>query len=77
MELFNADRKMTERIGQIYILNGRDRAVGRTNCAAATSARSVKLKDTHTGNTLCARHAPVKLPKVEYPQPTIHAALCN
>ena len=35
----------------------------------------VKLKDTHTGNTLCSAETPVSLPKVEYPKPNIHAAL--
>jgi elongation factor G len=35
----------------------------------------VKLKDTHTGNTLCTPKHPVTLPKVVYPKPNIHAAL--
>ena len=36
---------------------------------------AVKLKDTHTGDTLCAPTHPVRLPVPEYPQPNIHAAL--
>jgi hypothetical protein len=35
----------------------------------------VKLKDTHTGNTLCTAKNPVTLSKVVYPKPNIHAAL--
>jgi elongation factor G len=35
----------------------------------------VKLKDTHTGNTLCSAKHPVALPKVVYPRPSIHASL--
>src|SRR5205823_4263088 len=35
----------------------------------------VKLKDTHTGNTLCRGKRVVSLPKVQYPKPNIHAAL--
>src|SRR4029077_16979692 len=35
----------------------------------------VKLKDTHTGNTLCSSRKPVSLLKVKYPRPNIHAAL--
>src|SRR6266550_898069 len=51
MELFNANRNITERIGQIYVLNGRDRmAVG--SLSAGDIGAVVKLKDTHTGNTL-------------------------
>ena len=37
----------------------------------------VKLKDTHTGNTLGSSAKPVRLPKVQYPRPTIHAALIS
>jgi len=74
MELYNADRSMTERIGQIYILNGRERSpvegLGGGDIGAV-----VKLKDTHTGNTLGASARPVRLPKVEYPRPSIHASL--
>lgn len=74
MELFNADRNMTERIGQLYILNGQQRATV-DELAGGDIGAVVKLKDTHTGNTLCAAARPVKLMKVQYPQPTIHASL--
>jgi elongation factor G len=74
MELYNADRQTSERIGQIYLLNGRER--GTTDeLGAGDIGAVVKLKDTHTGNTLCSASRPVKLAKVQYPQPTIHAAL--
>ena len=76
MELYNADRQITERIGQIYILNGRDRATVEELSGGDIGA-VVKLKDTHTGNTLCAASRPVKLAKVQYPQPTIHASLAG
>jgi elongation factor G len=36
---------------------------------------AVKLKDTHTGNTLCSPRMIVTLPKVVYPKPNVHAAL--
>jgi elongation factor G len=74
MELYNSDRLNTERIGQIYILNGRDRATV-DELGAGDLGALVKLKNTHTGNTLCTSSRPVKLAKVEYPHPTIHASL--
>lgn len=74
MELYNSDRQITERIGQIYILNGKERATLEELNGGDIGA-VVKLKDTHTGNTLCASSRPVKLSKVQYPQPTIHASL--
>ena len=74
MELYNTDRQITERIGQIYVLNGRDRGTAESLNGGDIGA-VVKLKDTHTGNTLCSPSRPVKLAKVQYPQPTIHASL--
>jgi elongation factor G len=73
-ELYNSARRSTEKIGQIYLLNGKTRvsvpALGPGDIGAV-----VKLKDTHTGNTLCSAKKHVVLPKVDYPRPNIHASL--
>ena len=74
MELYNSDRKTFERIGQIFILNGKNRT-SVPGLGAGDIGAMVKLKDTHTGNTLCDADRPVSLPKVQYPRPNIHAAL--
>lgn len=73
-ELYNTDRRITEKIGQIYLLNGNTRDIAPALNAGDIGA-VVKLKDTHTGNTLCSPKHPVSLPKVMYPKPNIHAAL--
>ena len=73
-DLFNSDRKISERIGQIYLVNGQNREAVPALGAGDIGA-TVKLKDTHTGNTLCSAKHPVTLPKVVYPKPNIHAAL--
>ena len=73
-ELYNTDRRTTEKIGQIYLLNGKTRTSIPTLHAGDIGA-VVKLKDTNTGNTLCSSKKPVLLPKVDYPRPNIHAAL--
>jgi elongation factor G len=73
-DMFNSDRKITERIGQIYLLNGQNRESVNTLGAGDIGA-VVKLRDTHTGNTLCSPKHPVTLPKVVYPKPNIHASL--
>jgi elongation factor G len=73
-ELYNTTRRSTEKIGQIYNLNGKIRtSVPSLN--AGDIGAVVKLKDTHTGNTLCSPKRLVSLPKVDYPQPNIHASL--
>ena len=73
-ELYNTARRSTEKIGQIYQLNGKIRtSVPSLN--AGDIGAVVKLKDTHTGNTLCSPRKHVSLPKVDYPRPNIHASL--
>ena len=73
-DLYNSDRKTTERIGQIYLLNGQNRETV-NSIGAGDIGAVVKLKDTHTGNTLCSAKHAVMLPKVVYPRPNIHASL--
>jgi elongation factor G len=73
-ELFNTARRSTEKIGQIYLLNGKIRT-SVPSLSAGDIGAVVKLKDTHTGNTLCGGKKPVALPAVEYPKPNIHASL--
>ncbi len=73
-ELVNTSRGGTERLSQIYLLNGRERTpVARL--AAGDLGAVVKLRNTHTGDTLCSPRFRVSLPKVEYPTPNLHTAL--
>jgi len=73
-ELYNTGRRSTEKIGQIYLLNGKTRtSVPSLNSGDIGAV--VKLKDTHTGDTLCGGKRHVALPKVDYPRPNIHASL--
>jgi elongation factor G len=73
-ELQNTDRRTSEKIGQIYLLNGKTRTSVPALHAGDIGA-VVKLKDTNTGNSLCGTKKPISLPKVDYPKPNIHAAL--
>ena len=74
MDLLNSARSTTERVGQIYLLNGRERTPI-SELGAGDIGATVKLKDTHTGDTLCLPGRPVRLPRPAYPKPTLHAAL--
>jgi elongation factor G len=73
-ELYNTARRSTEKIGQIYLLNGKTRT-SVPSLHAGDIGAVVKLKDTHTGNTLCGGKRLVTLPAVQYPKPNIHASL--
>lgn len=74
MDVANATRETTERIGQIYVLNGEERhEIG--NVPAGDMAALVKLKDTHTGDTLCDRRRIVVAPPMTFPEPVIRMAI--
>ncbi|RKX32199.1 MAG: elongation factor G [Verrucomicrobia bacterium] len=74
IDLYNSGRNVNERLGQIFTLNGKNReSVDHVN--AGDIGAVVKLRDTHTGNTLCSPKHIIELPKVVYPNPNIHAAL--
>ncbi|TVR49567.1 MAG: elongation factor G [Puniceicoccaceae bacterium] len=74
MDLLNATRNTNERLGQIFVLNGRNREAA-PQLEAGDIGAAVKLRDTHTGNTLCDHKKPARLPEVIYPKPSIHGAL--
>ena len=69
----NTNRNINERFGQMFILNGKNRTQV-DQLSAGDIAGVVKLKDTHTSNTLCSgKH--VTLPDLDLPNPNIHAAI--
>ena len=74
-DLYNTNRKNSERLGQLFVLNGKSRTqVDRLS--AGDIASVVKLKDTHTGNTLCSGKK-IMLPGLDLPNPNIHSAISS
>jgi len=73
-ELFNPARGSNERIGPLFELHGQKRAPV-TQLVAGEIGAAVKLRDTHTGDTLCSPDRPVLLERVKYPVPNIHSAI--
>ncbi len=74
MDLQNTHRDKTERLGQIYVLNGHNRKdIPKLN--AGDIGAVVKLKDSHTGDTLCSKNFTIVLPEIEYPEPVIRFAV--
>ena len=71
MDLQNTTRGNSERFGQMFLMNGKDRtSVPSLN--AGDIGAVVKLKDTHTGNTLTGPSNKVKLSSVKLPNSNIH-----
>ena len=69
----NSNRNIDERFGQMFLLNGKNRTQV-DKLYAGDIAGVVKLKDTHTGDTLSSGKN-LKLPLLSLPNPNIHAAI--
>jgi elongation factor G len=74
MDLINTSRDKTERLGQLFVLNGKNRKEV-TKVSAGDIGAVVKLKDTHTGNTLASKNRQVILPEIEFPESVIRGAV--
>jgi elongation factor G len=73
-DLVNASAGGSERIGQIYQLNGDERnEVG--TVGPGDMGGLVKLKGVHTGDTLCDKNRSIVLPRLEFPEPAIRMAV--
>jgi len=74
LELVNASTGQAERTGPVYALNGKLRTDLEALSAGDIGA-AVKLKHTHTGNTLCDAKAPIVLPFPALPEPLVATAI--
>lgn len=73
-DVYNPATRITERIGQIYYMNGQDRKeIGIVS--AGDLGAFVKLKNTHTGETLCHPKNQILLPPIDFPHPAINMAI--
>jgi elongation factor G len=74
MDLINQANGKGERLNQIFTMRGRDRFdVGKIPVGDIGAV--VKLKDTHTNNTLCTKANPVVIPPIAFPEPVMSSAV--
>ncbi|MDR3610297.1 MAG: elongation factor G [Ignavibacteriaceae bacterium] len=74
LDLINENNGKTERLSQLSIINGHNRKEVQKLYAGDLGA-VVKLKDTHTNNTLTAKSYPVIIKQIVFPDPVIRAAI--
>ncbi len=74
MDLVNEANNKAERLAQLFIMNGKDRKEI-SKLYAGDIGAVVKLKDTHTNNTLSTKTFPVVLPPIPFPEPVISMAI--
>ena len=74
MDLLNESNNKTERLNQLFTLNGHNRKEI-SEVIAGDVAAVVKLKDTHTNNTLASRNYSVIIDPIEFPEAVIRGAI--
>jgi elongation factor G len=74
LDLENTTLDKTERLSQLFILNGKNRKE-MTKISAGDIGAVVKLKDTHTGNTLTSKGSGILLNPINFPESVIRAAI--
>ena len=73
-DVYNSSKERTERFGQMYVTLGRERAeLGAVRAGEIGSV--VKLKDTHTGDTICDRNNQITLPRITFSDPVAEVAI--
>jgi elongation factor G len=67
-EMVNTTRNRSEKLGTLYHLTGKERSDCK-GAAAGDIFAAVKLRETHTGDTLADKARPVKLAPPDFPSP--------
>jgi len=74
MELFNSSRGEAERITQMFVMNGKNRGeIGMLGTGDIGGV--VKLKNTHTGDTICEKKSPLVFDAIAFPDPIFEMAV--
>jgi len=74
LDLVNQTNAKHERLGQVFLMNGKDRKEA-GKIQAGDIGAVVKLKDTHTNNTLSNKSLPVEFKPINFPDPVIRMAI--
>ena len=74
-EVVNTTKGNSERIGQIFQLSGNHRDEIEGGAGPGDIIALVKLKNTHTGDTLTLKGQSTRLPFVKFPEPLIRVAV--
>ncbi|MBE0644456.1 MAG: elongation factor G [Bacteroidetes bacterium] len=73
-DMVNQNNGKGERVNQMYALRGKERfELGKVHVGDIGAV--VKLKDTHTNNTLTAKGYNVQMPAINFPEPVMSSAV--
>ena len=71
---YNASKDSRERVGQLYVIQGK-RMIPIKNLGAGDFGAVAKLKNTTTNDTFADEKAPIILPPIKFPEPAISFAI--
>lgn len=72
--VLNANKEKPEKIGQVFFVRGKNQEATE-QVPAGDICVLVKLQDTVSGDTLCAKETPVILEGINFPEPTLTVAI--
>lgn len=72
--VMNTTKSSEEKVNQIFLIKGKEKKEI-NQLTSGMIGGLVKLKDTHTGDTLAASAIKASLPKIEFPPPSISMAV--
>ena len=73
-EVYNVSRNIKEKIGQLYILQGKQQ-IPVEKISSGEIGAVAKLKDTHTQDTLTQPYKDLLFPPIEFPSPVYSASV--
>ena len=76
MELVNESTGVTEKLNQLYVMEGNKR-INVNELIAGDIGATLKLKNTHVNNTLHEKGKQLELQPIIFPEPTYSVALAN
>ncbi|MFQ6082377.1 MAG: elongation factor G [Candidatus Aminicenantia bacterium] len=72
--VFNSSKEKDEKLSGLFFLQGKEQvSAGQTKCGDLVA--TAKLKDTFTGDTLCAKGSSILLEPITFPMPSISFAI--
>lgn len=71
---YNSTRDLKERIGQLYVLQGKEQ-IPVQKAAAGDIAAVAKLKDSHNSDTICDEKNPIVFVATVFPEPCISSSV--
>jgi len=74
LDLYNSKTNSSERMSQLFVANGKDRT-SVDELAAGDLGVTVKLKDTHTNDTLAPKGSDIQIQGIKFPNARIRVAV--